>query len=135
MEFIDLLKVGANKQEAVIAYNKISEPTIDYEGINMNSILVLLLTCLGMSDSGSDVDADMFGDYSDGMFMLGKSEPDLSYISTKFISLNENKAIITGEYNNSLKIPGIYAVGGCNAEYKKSSLSKMCDLIIERIKR
>ena len=69
------------------------------------------------------------------VFMLGKSEPDLSYISTKFISLNENKAIITGDYNNSLKIPGIYAVGGCNAEYKKSALSKMCDLIIERIKR
>lgn len=69
------------------------------------------------------------------VFMLGKSEPDLSYISTKFISLNENKAIITGDYNNSLKIPGIYAVGGCNADYKKSALSKMCDLIIERIKR
>lgn len=42
MEFIDLLKVGANKQEAVIAYNKISEPTIDCgDGINMNSMFAL----------------------------------------------------------------------------------------------
>lgn len=67
------------------------------------------------------------------VFMLGKSEPDLSYISTKFISLDENKAIITGDLNNSIKIPGIYAVGGCNANYKKAALSKMCDSIIEKI--
>ena len=79
MEFIDLLKVGANKQEAVIAYNKISEPTIDYEGINMNAITVLLLTCLGISDSGSDLDADIFGEYNDGMFMLGKSSFDSTF--------------------------------------------------------
>ena len=79
MEFIDLLKVGANKQEAVIAYNKISEPTIDYEGVNMNAITFLLLTCLEMSNSGSDLDADIFGEYNDGMFMLGKSAFDSTF--------------------------------------------------------
>ena len=79
MEFIDLLKVGANKQEAVIAYNKISEPTIDYEGINMNAITVLLLTCLKMSDSGSDLDADIFGEYIEGVFTLGKSAFDSTF--------------------------------------------------------
>ena len=79
MEFIDLLKVGANKQEAVIAYNKISEPTIDYEGINMNAITVLLLMCLEMSDSGSDLDADIFGEYSGGVFTLGKSAFDSTF--------------------------------------------------------
>ena len=75
MEFIDLLKVGANKQEAVIAYNKISEPTIYLEGINFNAILVLLLTCLGMGGS----DSDMFGEYSGGMFILGKSSFDSTF--------------------------------------------------------
>lgn len=78
MEFIDLLKVGANKKEAAIAYNKISEPTIDYDGINANAILVLLMICMEMFESGSDVDADIFGDYNDGMFMLGKS----AFVST-----------------------------------------------------
>lgn len=80
MEFIDLLKVGANKKEAVIAYNKISEPTIDYEGINMNSMLVLLMICTEMfeGEGGSDVDSDIFGDYSNGTFMLGKS----AFVST-----------------------------------------------------
>ena len=79
MEFIDLLKVGANKQEAVIAYNKISEPTIDFNGNNINAILVLLLTCLEMSDSGSDLDADIFGEYSEGVFTLGKSAFDSTF--------------------------------------------------------
>ena len=79
MEFIDLLKVGANKQEAAIAYNKISEPTIDIDGVNLNSILALLFICMEMSEGGSDMDADMFGNYSDGMFMLGKSAFDSTF--------------------------------------------------------
>ena len=82
MEFIDLLKVGANKQEAVIAYNKISEPTIDYDGINMNAMFVLCLMVSEMSKSdGSDagLDVDTFGDYSEGVFTLGKSAFDSTF--------------------------------------------------------
>ena len=79
MEFIDLLKIGSDKKEAVIAYNKISEPTIDFDGINMNAMLVLLLLCTEMFEDGSDVDVDMFGYYSDGTFMLGKSAFDSTF--------------------------------------------------------
>lgn len=69
------------------------------------------------------------------IFMIGQNEPDIAYIPTKFVSLDDSKAIITDEYNNSVKIPGIYAVGKCNANYKKSMVSKMCDMIIEKINK
>jgi thioredoxin reductase len=67
------------------------------------------------------------------IFMQGNREPDLYYISNKFISLNENKAIIVGDYNNSLKLPGIYVVGNCSADYKKSAVPKMCEQIINNL--
>ena len=76
MNYIDLLKVGSGQQDAAIAYSKITEPTIDYGGINMNAILVLLMICTEMFEGGSDVDMDMFGDYSEGVFTLGKSAFD-----------------------------------------------------------
>lgn len=81
MNYIDLLKVGSGQQEAVIAYNKISEPTIDYEGINMNAIIVLLMLCLELqgSDEPGDNIEDMFGNYSGGVFTLGKSAFDSTF--------------------------------------------------------
>lgn len=74
MNYIDLLKVGSGQQEAAIAYSKITEPTIYMDGINMNAIFVLLMAC-SFDESNSDV-GDMFGDYNEGVFTLGKSSFD-----------------------------------------------------------
>lgn len=71
----------------------------------------------------------------DVVFMDGPREPDIYYLSTKFVTLDENKAIITGEFNNSVRIPGIYVVGTCSANYKKNAVGKMCEQIIQRIKK
>lgn len=71
----------------------------------------------------------------DVVFMDGPREPDIYYLSTKFVALDENKAIVTGEFNNSVRIPGIYVVGACSANYKKAAVGKMCDQIIQRIKK
>lgn len=71
----------------------------------------------------------------DVVFMDGPREPDIYYLSTKFVTLDENKAIITGEFNNSIRIPGIYVVGACSANYKKNAVGKMCEQIIQRIKK
>jgi hypothetical protein len=67
--------------------------------------------------------------------MHGNKEPDIYYISSKFVSLNDNKTIIVGNYNNSIKLPGIYVVGECSADYKKVALPKMCDQIINSLNK
>jgi thioredoxin reductase len=71
----------------------------------------------------------------DVIFMHGSKEPDFYYLSNKFVSINENKAIIVGDYNNSIKLPGIYAVGGCSADYRKAAINKMCDQIINNLRK
>ena len=67
--------------------------------------------------------------------MFSQKEPDIYYLPNKFVSINENKAIITDEINESVKIKGIYAVGACNADYKKKAIVKMCDQIIKKLKK
>lgn len=69
------------------------------------------------------------------IFMFSQKEPDTYYLPNKFISTNENKAIITDEINESVKIKGIYVVGACNANYKKKAILKMCDHIIEKLSK
>lgn len=71
----------------------------------------------------------------DVIFMHGSKEPDFYYLSNKFVSINENKAIIVGDYNNSIKLPGIYAVGDCSADYRKAAINKMCDQIINNLRK
>ena len=58
MEFIDLLKVGANKQEAAIAASKITTPTIDMGGVEIQSVIALLIAPLLSMDGGGDVPFD-----------------------------------------------------------------------------
>ena len=124
MEFIDLLKVGANKKEAAIAYNKISEPTIDYDGVNMNSMLVLFLICLGMLESdGSSESDDMFGDYNEGMFTLGKSAFDSTFgdvlhegtynFFTDTASIDE-EILSDSESNSMISSLSVFGKGGVN---------------------
>lgn len=67
------------------------------------------------------------------IFMFNQKEPDLYYLPNKFISTNEDKAILTDELNESIKLKGIYAVGACSANYNKKALPKMCDQIIASI--
>ena len=71
----------------------------------------------------------------DVIFMHGSKEPDFYYLSNKFVSINENKAIIVGDYNNSIKLPGIYVVGDCSADYRKAAINKMCDQIINNLRK
>lgn len=54
MEFIDLLKVGANKQEAAIAASKITTPTIDMGGVEIQSVIALLMSPLMSMEDGGD---------------------------------------------------------------------------------
>ena len=54
MEFIDLLKVGANKKEAAIAASKITTPTIDMGGVEIQSVIALLMSPLMSMEDGGD---------------------------------------------------------------------------------
>ena len=81
MEFIDFLKVGANKQEAVIAASKITTPTIDMDGVEIQSVIALLFSPLMSMDGGSDAPFDpTFG--GEEVMPLAYSLPKEDFIST-----------------------------------------------------
>ena len=81
MEFIDLLKVGANKQEAAIASSKITTPTIDMGGVEIQSVIALFMSPLmSMGDDG-DVPFDpTFG--GEEVMPLAYALPKEDFIST-----------------------------------------------------
>ena len=82
MEFIDLLKVGANKQEAAIAASKITTPTIDMGGVEIQSVIALLMSPLmSMGDGGDTPQFDpTFG--GEEVMPLAYSLPKEDFIST-----------------------------------------------------
>ena len=81
MEFIDLLKVGANKKEAAIAASKITTPTIDMGGVEIQSVIALLMSPLMSMEGGSDVPFDpTFG--GEEVMPLAYSLPKEDFIST-----------------------------------------------------
>lgn len=53
MEFIDLLKVGANKQEVAIASSKITTPTIDMDGAEIQSVIALLVSSVVLGEDST----------------------------------------------------------------------------------
>lgn len=82
MEFIDLLKVGANKQEVAIASSKITTPTIDMGGAEIQSVIALLFSPLMAMSDGSDVPPfdPTFG--GEEVMTLAYSLPKEDFIST-----------------------------------------------------
>lgn len=78
MEFIDLLKVGANKQEVAIASSKITTPTIDMNGAEIQSVIALLFSSVML---GEDSTFDpTFGGVQ--VMSLAYSLPKEDFIST-----------------------------------------------------
>lgn len=89
MNYIDLLKVGSEQQEAAIAYSKITEPTVDMGGVEVQSGIALLINTV-MID-GSTTDSTIFGDYD--------SENDMYTMSKDSFESNFGDILHEGFYN------------------------------------
>ena len=121
MEFIDLLKVGANKKEAAIAASKITTPTIDMGGVEIQSVIALLFSPLMSMDGGSDVTFDpTFG---------GQEVMPLAYVLPKedFIS-TFGDILHAGTYNFYSNVDGSLLSSASTVEETGESESTSIEL-------